>query len=367
MDDEVDELTIWYCHFCKYSANENERQETHCPHCSQKSLMLFKDDFEEYRYCSSCLFISSERLSGPEPMGEAIFRTDLTDSVWWHVLLRHICAGAIIGLFFWLVFDRGLTYWRIISWVAGGATLCGLFGLPRFQKSLLKEIRVRAEGFTVVRKGGATDYTWANLRAVRFQEYPIINLGSRVRTLQFRTGGKNIEVTLDGLNAPALRAFHSMVTAYIKMHGIAPHCPAMPTFQNILSRVAAWTFVAGGFGMLIAHFFAYHTLGTIFGASVMATGTIMAVMTRKEKLSRRILAATVILIAGVIILVKAFDINVQQVLNDWETRERELGRPPWKTSDPNAPAAGTIPDNTMKEPTNEKALSQSPPNSEISS
>ena len=58
IDKEVSEMTLWYCGCCKYSAKEDEAQETFCPKCGEKSYMLLQDDSETYRYCHRCLLTS---------------------------------------------------------------------------------------------------------------------------------------------------------------------------------------------------------------------------------------------------------------------------------------------------------------------
>ena len=94
-------------------------------------------------------------------------------------------------------------------------------------------------------------------------------------------------------------------------------------------------FVVSAFGMLTAHFFVYHTIGTIVGLAFMLSGICMALMTRKERLSRWILTAIVILMVAGGVFIWAFKIDVSEVLYQWEKHERQLGRPPWNVSTSN--------------------------------
>lgn len=260
---------------------------------------------------------------------EGVFRTGLEEGAVWRSIPTLLLAGALIGLCFWVLFDGNLSWGRLLVYGTGGAVaLCSFSLFPPLQKSL-KEIRITPDGFSVVRKGGTKEYAWSDLEAARFQDYPVASLGGRVHCFLFRAGGKNVEVELGGLDVPTRRAFYAAAGWYLWMFDVPKQAPAMPSFGNTLSLVGAWVFVGGAFGMLVAHLLGYHTLGTVFGLAVMATGTCIAFLTRRERLSRLVLAATAtVLVAGGAII-WALDIDVRDVLNEWEMRERRLGRAPW--------------------------------------
>jgi len=217
--------------------------------------------------------------------------------------------------------------------------VCGVALLPPLRRSLV-EIRVTTDGFTVVRTGGTKEYAWSDLEAARLQDYPVVIHGTSAHSLYFlfRADGKNDGVEVGELDASTRRAFYVAVAWYLYMFGIPEQTPAMPSFANTLSLVGAWVFVGGAFGMLVAHLLGYHTLGTVFGLAVMASGTCIAFMTRRERLSRLVLAATatVLVVGGA--LIWALGINVRDVLNEWEMRERQLGRAPWSAPNTEAQA-----------------------------
>ena len=271
--------------------------------------------------------LGSEHAEEP---GEVVFRTDLRHVPWWRIL----ACGAVVGLCGWLLVDRDVSWHRLLTWAAIGAAGFSVYLLPQVQRTLLEEIRVRPDGFTVVRKGSTREYAWSDLEAAYFELYPVVNLGQHLHYFRFRAGGRNREVCLDGLDDRTRQACCATLGAFLRTHRVPERSPELSTFQTQLSHSAAWVFVLSAFGMLAAHFFACHTLGTIFGLSFMLTGTCMALMSRRERLSRLVLAATAILVVAVGLIIWAFQIDVRAVLQDWETRERRLGRPPWKAVNP---------------------------------
>jgi hypothetical protein len=110
---------------------------------------------------------------------------------------------------------------------------------------------------------------------------------------------------------------------------IPPECREMRSFDHLLALGGAFIFVVSAIGTIIAYFLVYRTLGVIFGTAFMATGAVIAFMTRRERVSKYVLAASVVMVTSLIIMIWAFNINVGQVLRDWEKQERQLGRPPW--------------------------------------
>ncbi len=54
IDEEVSLLTYWGCNNCGYGAEEDESCERLCSSCGAKSEMRFKDEDNEYWWCSNC-------------------------------------------------------------------------------------------------------------------------------------------------------------------------------------------------------------------------------------------------------------------------------------------------------------------------
>jgi len=49
--------TNWRCHYCGYSATEDESKEALCPSCGVKTFGLLTDEAETYRHCHRCSLI----------------------------------------------------------------------------------------------------------------------------------------------------------------------------------------------------------------------------------------------------------------------------------------------------------------------
>lgn len=212
--------------------------------------------------------------------------------------------------------------------------MSGILLLPVFRESRLKEFRVSEEGFRVVKTNSDESYAWRDLEAAHFEEYPVANMGTSICCFEFRTGGHNRQVMIDGLGKGNVRALAVIVNSLLQDNGIARQSSHLRSFSYRLSQVSAWVFVAGIAAMAIAHLFAFHTLGTIFGLSIMFTGTGLALYTWRQRISRWVIVATVVVVAGTVGLIHVLDINVRQMLLKWEKRERALGRPPWSETEP---------------------------------
>ena len=264
-----------------------------------------------------------------EKSGEAVFRTDEADAPPTRSVPVLLGLGGLFGLLSWAAVDRDLSWLHVSCWMASGMMLAMTTLLPSFKRSLLKTIRVTRDGFTVVRHGGSEASFWRDLEAGCFQDYPIVNLGTQVRCFRYRTRGKNFEVQIGGFEDDTSAAFRAVVLSCLEAHGIPEHTAAMPSFQHSLSRAGAWIFALSGFGILVGHSLAYHTLGTVFGFGFMATGVCIAFITRKERTSRVVLTGSAVLMLGSIAIVQALHVSVRDTLNDWEQLERRLGRPPW--------------------------------------
>ena len=271
----------------------------------------------------------------PEPVenaGESIFRTDLLEGSGWRKAHYLIAVGVIVGLVGWFKCDGHVSAVRLLIWGGSGGIAILAFLLPPFTKSLIKEIRVTPLGFTVVRKGRTDEYTWSDLNAAAFRSIPM--QGGIWYWFIFQSRGKRFEVSLDGLNAKDTAAIHAVLAHYLDAHSVS-ELPVR-TFAQTLSLGGVWTFLLGAYGMMAAVYFSCYTLGTLFGIALMAAGTIVGFMTRTEKSSRFLLKASAALLVGVVIIIYACDVNVRDTLLDWETKERQLGRPPWSASPPRA-------------------------------
>jgi hypothetical protein len=260
---------------------------------------------------------------------ELVFRTDIKGEPRWQSVPSFIAGGILIGLLLWAYLDRNVSWLHILGWSGGLALIFGLFGLPVFRKKELKEFRIDAEGFKIIWAVGSKEYKWKELEAARFETYPVINLHTDVHCFRFRVNGKNTEMIMDGLGDKGMRAFHIAMNNFLCEHEIPPECKELRSFTHLLALGGAFTFAASALAILIAYILYYRTLGVIFGTAFLATGTVIAFMTRRERISKYVLTISAVIVTSLIIAIWAFNINVGQTLRDWEKQERLLGRPPW--------------------------------------
>ena len=54
IDEEITSLTIWRCFLCQYEAFEVESDERICSRCANKTETKLKDEYRQYRWCSTC-------------------------------------------------------------------------------------------------------------------------------------------------------------------------------------------------------------------------------------------------------------------------------------------------------------------------
>jgi hypothetical protein len=281
-------------------------------------------------------FLNQERKMSAEEQdkaefaeGELVFRTDIKGEPKWRSVPYFIGCGAMVGLLFWYHFDRNLSWPHMIAYCVGFALIIGLFGLPVFRKKELKEIRVNEEGFKIEWAVGSEEHKWKELEAARFESYPVINLHTHIQCFKFRAGGKTTEILTDGLSQGMSRAFNIVMEKFLCDYEIPSQCPEMRGFDHLLALGGAFTFFVSALSILIAYILYYRTLGVMFGTAFMATGTVIAFMTRRERISKYVLAISIIIVTSLIVAIWAFNINVGQTLRDWEKQERLLGRPPW--------------------------------------
>jgi len=288
-------------------------------------------------------YVFQEDEIGPD--NELIFKTDIADQPdkpWWKTLLIAFVCGAIIGLLLWLRYDRIVHWTHIAPYVGGFAVLVsGLVLVPGLRNSELKKIIVYSDGFHVIRRDGKRNvYAWDDLQAAHFDSYPIANMRTNVSAFKFRTSGKNHELLIDGLGPRRIKLFRMVMTAVLEQHDIPVEAEGTRTFYNQLSMAGVGVFVVSIIFMAMAHLLAYHTLGTILGVSFMAAGVVISFMTRKQTRSQWVLVVAAMMIVATVGYIYAFDVNVQQTLQQWEQKERMLGRPPWE---PNQPPAQPMP------------------------
>ena len=119
-----------------------------------------------------------------DEQGEIIFKTDIAgepDKPWWYLLPTMFALGAVIGVFVWYQFDRQLNWVHLAAWIGGGGLVfCGIFSLPYFHKSNLKEIRIFEDGFRILDRKGRKTFLWKELDAAHFETYPVANMGTSI-------------------------------------------------------------------------------------------------------------------------------------------------------------------------------------------
>lgn len=282
--------------------------------------------------------MSAEEQDKPEfEEGELIFRSDIKGEPKWRSVPYFVVCGALVGLLFWYQFDGNLSWSHIIAYCGGFALIIGLFGLPMFRKKELKEIRVNEEGFKIYWAIGSKEYKWKELEAARFETYPIANLHTNVQAFKFRVAGKNTEVFIDGLGDTKISTFSIVTNKFLSDYCVPLQSKQMWSFNHFLAVSGAITFAVSAIAILIAYVLYYRTLGFIFGTAFLGSGVVVAFMTRKERISKYVLAISAIIATSLIVMIWAFHIDVGQVLRDWDKEERRLGRPPWtKTTQPDS-------------------------------
>lgn len=270
--------------------------------------------------------------------GEIIFKTDIAnkpEKPWWHLLPTMFTLGTIIGLFVWYQFDGQLNWKHLLAWCGGaGLVFSSIFSLPYFHKSNLKEIRIFEDGFRILDRNGIKTFFWKDLDAAHFEKYPVVNMGTSISCFEFRVRGKNHQIFIDGLGERKIKLFRMVMGGLLGRHEIPAEETGLRSFQYYLSIAGLWVFIASIIGLVIAHLFILHTLGTVFGASIMFTGFVIALITWRQTVSKWVILASIAVVIGTTIYVEVFDVNVQQTLQQWEQREREHGRPPWTDTEP---------------------------------
>ncbi len=262
---------------------------------------------------------------------ELVFPFVESDTPWWQKLLYATLIGALLGLLGWYIVDGDMEWTRVLAWVGGTATLLAIYVLS-FPGSTVLRVHISQHGFAIVRRRGKESHAWTDLESARFEDYPVPNLGTTIPCFRYRVGGKSQEITI-GLEDKALATFRFIVEAYLG-EAIPSEGPNMRPFSHSLSVFAAWLFGISWVGIIAAHYFVYYTLGTVIGLSFVVTAAAMAVMTWKHGTSKIVVTATAAIFFAAGAAIWTLDINVRNVLLDWEQQERQLGRPPWKLPNP---------------------------------
>jgi hypothetical protein len=234
-----------------------------------------------------------------------------------------VLLGALLGGVAWAGFDFTISALHIAGWLAGGIAVVApvvWFGT----RNPVLSIGIDDAGLTIERTAGTRTIPWGDVEAARFQDYAMPNTGGQViRCLLVRAGGKTLELTPEFADAETGDAFEEALFRELEYRDIPETSPALPSFARVLSLAGAWTFAAAIGGLLAAHAAGYHTIGTIVGVSFLLTGSVIAWMTRRQRISRIVLAATAVLIVGGGTILWACRVNVREALNRWEWTERQ--------------------------------------------
>jgi hypothetical protein len=238
-----------------------------------------------------------------------------------------ILFGAILGAFAWFGMGRTLSVSHVAAWLAGGIGVFATLGWLVTRNPLLS-ITIDDLGLTLVRAGGTRKLAWTEIEAARFQEYSVPNTaGQTITCLLLRAAGENFELTPEFADDDATRqAFEEALLRELDSRDIPETSQGLPSFERTLSTIGAWLFAASIAGLLAAHAAGFHTLGTVFGLASLFTASVVGWMTRRQRTSRFVLAATAILILGGSAILWACRVNVREVLNRWEWVERGKGK-----------------------------------------
>lgn len=233
-----------------------------------------------------------------------------------------VLIGLVVGGVGWYEVDRTLAFGHILAWLVGIVIVfAGLAWL--ILRNPILSIGIDDIGLTIERAGGTRKFAWADIQAARFQDYPVLYSGGQTLTcFLLRAGGKSFELTPEFRDDATRVAFQESILRELESRDIPETSKGLPSFERLLSLTGAWIFVASIVAMLAAHALQYHTLGTIFGSALLLTGSVMAWMTRRERPSRLVLAATLVLIVAGSAILWACHVNVRDVLQKWEEIEK---------------------------------------------
>jgi hypothetical protein len=231
-----------------------------------------------------------------------------------------VALGAILGGVGWIGMDATISIGHIAGWL--GASIAVVSVIVWFgSRDPILSIGIEANGLTVVWQSGPRTFAWTDIEAARVQDYPAGQMGN-IRYLLLRAGGKTFELSPTFADEETEAAFEETLLRELDERDIPETSGGLPSFERTLSLGGAGIFVASIVGLLAAHAMGYHTLGTIFGGAFLLTGSAVAWMTRRQRISRVILAATVLLILGGGAILWACHVNVREELQKWDVAER---------------------------------------------
>jgi hypothetical protein len=235
-------------------------------------------------------------------------------------VLATVALGVILGGVAWIGMDATVSIGHIAGWLILSVVVVSLIVWFGTRDPILA-MGVDAEGLTVVRRSGRRRFAWCDVEAARIQDYPAGQAGN-VRCLLLRAGGKTYELDPTFADEQTEAAFEDALRRELDERDIPETSDGLPSFERVLSLGGAGVFVAGIVGLIVAHAMGYHTLGTIVGGAFLLTGSVIAWMTRGQRTSRIILAATVLLILGGAAILWACHVNVREELQKWDRVER---------------------------------------------
>ena len=237
--------------------------------------------------------------------------------------LIFILIGALVGAVGWFEVDRTITFAHLAAWVGGTAVLFGPFAWILTRNPVIS-ITVDDRTLTVERARRPLKFAWSEIEAARFQDYPLSHSvgGGTMRCFLVRARGENFELTPGFADPETEAAFEDAILRELEFHDVPETAKSLPSFEHVLAVMGAWLFAVSIAGILAAHALGYRTLGTIFGLGALVTGSVIAGMTRRERVSRVVLIATIALILGGSAILWACHVNLRETLNRWEWVER---------------------------------------------
>jgi hypothetical protein len=248
---------------------------------------------------------------------QTLFRCKRSDASPARQFLFLLFVGAVVGACGWLKYDRSLDWRHMVAYLGGGIVVFPPLGMLLMRNPTVA-IEISDQGLTIQRKRRSLKFAWSEIEAARFQEYPVVNMHTSITCFLLRARGENFELTPEFDNELTEQAFTETMQDELESRGIPEVSKQLPSFEYQLSLGGAWVFALSIAGILIAHAMGYRTLGTVFGLGLLITGTALALMTHRQRLSKIVLVATVALILGTTAILWACHVNVREVLNQWE-------------------------------------------------
>jgi hypothetical protein len=235
-----------------------------------------------------------------------------------------VLVGVIVGAGGWFKCDGSLDWRHLVAWIGGGVAVFLPVGFFLIRNPTLS-IEVGRDCLTVTFARGVQKLPWSEIEAARFQEYPIVGMHTTITALLIHARGKTWELTPD-FDEATDEVFTAAINHQLYQRGIPATSTNLTSFEHTLSHVGAWVFVLSLFAMLAAHFLGYRFLGTVFGLAFVFTGSVVALMTCRQRLSKLVLVATAVMILGGSAILWACHVNIREALNRWEWQDGRSGR-----------------------------------------